>query len=93
MGQAATSGRALEEGSLMPMLPKLPCRVAGCPVLGPCAKHARPVVVQPDRRLGMVGQKGVWGVKSLQLFSVDRLSSLSRCIRTQELSFPPKGAL
>jgi 5-methylcytosine-specific restriction protein A len=29
----------------MPMLPKQPCRVAGCPVLGHCAKHARPVVV------------------------------------------------
>lgn len=35
----------------MPMLPQQPCRVAGCPVLGPCAKHARPVVVQPARRL------------------------------------------
>ena len=35
----------------MPTLPKQPCRVAGCSVLGHCAKHARPMVVQPERRL------------------------------------------
>lgn len=35
----------------MPMLPKRPCPVAGCPVLGPCAKHARPMAVQQERRL------------------------------------------
>jgi len=37
----------------MPMLPPLPCPVAGCPVLGHCAKHARPAVVdaQPKPRL------------------------------------------
>lgn len=35
----------------MPMLPKRPCPVAGCPVLGHCVKHARPVVVQQKPRL------------------------------------------
>lgn len=37
----------------MPWLPPRPCPVAGCPVLGRCAKHARPVVIpnQPQPRL------------------------------------------
>lgn len=35
----------------MPMLPKRPCPVAGCPVLGFCAQHQRPRVEQPRPRL------------------------------------------
>lgn len=49
----------------MPMLPQRPCRVAGCPVLGHCAKHARPVVQEPtskprlyDDRRGSSAQRG-----------------------------------
>jgi 5-methylcytosine-specific restriction protein A len=36
----------------MPMLPQRPCRVAGCPVLGHCPKHARPAAAaaQPKPR-------------------------------------------
>ncbi|MBX3325169.1 MAG: HNH endonuclease [Nitrospira sp.] len=35
----------------MPMLPKQPCRVAGCPVLGPCPVHRRKPVSLPAQRL------------------------------------------
>ncbi|HBR50372.1 MAG TPA: HNH endonuclease [Nitrospira sp.] len=41
--------RNTTRSGLMPMLPKRPCPVAGCPVLGPCAKHARPVVPQAEK--------------------------------------------
>jgi 5-methylcytosine-specific restriction protein A len=33
----------------MPMLPKQPCRVVGCPVLGPCPKHARPTLPTQEK--------------------------------------------
>lgn len=49
----------------MPMLPKRPCSVAGCPVLGPCPVHRRPVRPQPaqpvrlyDDRRGSSTQRG-----------------------------------
>jgi 5-methylcytosine-specific restriction protein A len=49
----------------MPMLPKRPCPVAGCPVPGPCPVHRRPVRPQPaqpvrlyDDRRGSSTQRG-----------------------------------
>jgi len=35
----------------MPMLPKRPCPVAGCPSLGPCPTHQRPAQPKPPQRM------------------------------------------
>lgn len=52
----------------MPILPKRPCPVPGCPVLGPCPTHRRPVLPLPaqaaqpvrlyDDRRGSSTQRG-----------------------------------
>ncbi len=48
----------------MPMLPKRPCPVAGCPVLGPCAVHRRPALPPAEKprlyddRRGSSAQRG-----------------------------------
>ena len=48
----------------MPMLPKRPCPVAGCPVLGPCAVHRRPALLPTEKprlyddRRGSSAQRG-----------------------------------
>lgn len=76
----------------MPTLPKRPCQVSGCPVLGPCAVHARPAMPPPDKprlyddRRGSSTQRGYdrqWRKKRaefLRRFPICRLCMRSKAV-------------
>lgn len=75
----------------MPMMPKRPCPVARCPVLGFCVTHQRPRVTQTaprlyDDRRGSSTQRGYdrqWRKKRaefLQRFPICRLCMRSRAV-------------
>lgn len=71
----------------MPMLPKRPCPVAGCPVLGPCAVHRRKNFTPAEKprlyddRRGSSAQRG-YGY-AWQKFRKDFIARHPICCRCQ----------